>query len=82
MGTGHTVAMCFQNSTEYDCQRAGDLSIGIRCPYKSVLSPPADTKKSGLQPLWPAIRNFSEEWWIRPDLNRGPGDYESPALTD
>ena len=34
------------------------------------------------QTSWPAIRSFSEGWWIRPDLNRGPGDYESPALTD
>ena len=21
-----------------------------------------------------------KKWWIRPDLNRGPGDYESPAF--
>ena len=23
----------------------------------------------------------SLKWWARPDLNRGPSDYESPALT-
>ena len=26
--------------------------------------------------------NFQSTWWIRTDLNRRPGDYESPALTD
>ena len=29
-----------------------------------------------------AIRSFSEGWWNQTDLNRRPGDYESPALTD
>ena len=28
-----------------------------------------------------SIRNFSLKWWARSDLNRGPSDYESPALT-
>ena len=30
----------------------------------------------------PEIRSGigAEKWWIRPDLNRGPGDYESPVI--
>ena len=24
----------------------------------------------------------AKKWWIQTDLNRRPGDYESPALTD
>ena len=51
----------------------------------------------GVRPLWcrsnvAALPGFSVAYfsfhrekkskWIRPDLNRGPGDYESPALTD
>ena len=39
-------------------------------------------KICGQQTLRLAIRSFSEGWWIQTDLNRRPGDYESPALTD
>ena len=27
------------------------------------------------------IKNIHMKWWARSDLNRGPRDYESPALT-
>ena len=27
------------------------------------------------------LQRFIDGWWARPDLNRGPSDYESPALT-
>ena len=32
---------------------------------------------------WPRPRGdlFCERWWAHSDLNRGPSDYESPALT-
>ncbi len=25
---------------------------------------------------------LGKKWWIRPGSNQGPGDYESPALTN
>lgn len=35
-------------------------------------------------PCMSAVGDFTKpgnEWWARSDLNRGPSDYESPALT-
>ena len=58
----------------------GDLMQGLRC-RSSDARPHCPIRIGHISQLSYIRAARAGEWWARSDSNRGPRDYESPALT-